>query len=259
MESTHFDKIKVEVTNEEQVLRITLATPPGNVLDAKMMAEIIGCLETSKGRPEIKIVVFEGEGKHFCFGASVKEHSKAKAPLMIRNFHLLFKTILSLGTPTAAIVRGQCLGGGMELASFCNFIFADPKAWFGQPEIMLGVFPPVAAVILPEIIGQGHADDIIITGRSINSATANQWGLVHTVSENCAAAFDDFLGKQILPKSAEALRFANRASRMSWEITLDAKLDHMERFYVDQLMETHDAKEGINSFLEKRSPKWKNR
>jgi len=178
---------------------------------------------------------------------------------MIRNFHLLFKTILSLGTPTAAIVRGQCLGGGMELASFCNFIFADPKAWFGQPEISLGVFPPVAAAILPGIIGQGHADDIIITGKSIDAATAQQWGLVHTISENCSELFNEFLEKQILPKSAESLRFANRASRMSWVKNLNTALDNMERFYVDELMETDDANEGINSFLEKRKPQWKNR
>jgi len=259
MDNVEFKKIKFEYSHQDQALKITLATPPGNVLDGRMMGEIVACLESSKSKPELKMVVFQGEGKHFCFGAGVEEHQKEQAPLMIKSFHVMFKTILSMGTPTAAIVKGQCLGGGMELASFCNFIFAEPGAKFGQPEIVLGVFPPVAAAILPGIIGQSRADDIILTGRSIDSETAASWGLVHTVAPNCEEAFDQFLAKWILPKSAESLRFANRASRMPWVENLGEALDRMESFYVNDLMNTHDANEGIESFIAKRGPEWKNR
>ena len=259
MSQASFDKIKVESTHDKQVLRIVLADPPGNVLSASMMKQIDDCLNTEDANPALKAIVFEGQGKHFCFGASVEEHQKDQAPEMIRGFHALFKRILALTVPTFALVRGQCLGGGMELAAFCNFIFAEPKARFGQPEIVLGVFPPVAALILPHLIGQSRADDIILTGRSIDAATAHNWGLVNTVADDAGQALSQFLDTHILPKSAIALRFAHRASRHYWVHKLGEQLDGMERFYVDELMGTQDANEGIAAFLQKRPPDWKNR
>ena len=259
MTDADYRKIKAQPVHEGQVLRIVLADPPGNVLDARMMGEISACLGTEGARPEMKAIVFEGEGKHFCFGASVEEHQKARAPEMIRAFHGLFKQMLALSVPTVSLVRGQCLGGGMELAAFCNFIIAEPGAKFGQPEIKLGVLPPVAALILPPIIGQARADDLILTGRSIDAATAHAWGLVHVVAEEGAEVLEKLLEKHLLPKSAAALRHANRASRFAWDKTLGAELDRMERYYVDELMESEDANEGIASFLDKRPPAWKNR
>jgi cyclohexa-1,5-dienecarbonyl-CoA hydratase len=259
MTSSEYERIEVQSTHEGQLLRIILSNPPGNVLDARMMGEISACLEAQKARPDLKAIVFEGAGKHFCFGASVQEHRKEQAPEMIRGFHGMFKQMLALAVPTIALVRGQCLGGGMELASFCNFVIAEPGAKFGQPEIKLAVFPPVAALILPQILGQLRADDLILTGRAIDAVTAQAWGLVHTVVEDGEEALLTFVEKRILPKSAEALRYANRASRFDWGASLVEALDRMERFYVDELMETEDANEGIASFLEKRTPVWKNR
>jgi cyclohexa-1,5-dienecarbonyl-CoA hydratase len=253
------EKIKVRRENDGQVLRIVLAFPKGNVLDAQMMGEICACLDEEAADPGLKAIVFEGEGKHFCFGASVPEHVREKAPEMIRGFHGLFKKLLATGIPTFALVRGQCLGGGMELASFCNFVIAEPSAVFGQPEIVLGVFPPVAALILPGIVGQSRADDLVLTGRSIDAQTALAWGLVHAVAEDGNALLSDALAKHILPKSASSLRHANRAVRASWHRELPAALDRMERAYVDDLMGTHDANEGIAAFLEKRPPKWESR
>ena len=130
---------------------------------------------------------------------------------------------------------------------------------FGQPEIQLAVFPPVAALILPGIIGQLRADDLVLTGRSIDAQTAHAWGLVSQVAEDGEAALQEFLKKQILRKSAESLRHANRAVRADWHEHLPARLDAMERAYVQDLMDTEDANEGIGSFLEKRKPAWKNR
>jgi cyclohexa-1,5-dienecarbonyl-CoA hydratase len=252
------EKIKTRRENEGQVLRIVLCAPPGNVLDAQMMSEIVSCLDTEATDKNLKAIVFEGEGKHFCFGASVPEHVKAKAPEMIRGFHGLFKKLLACAVPTFALVRGQCLGGGMELASFCNFVIAEPSAKFGQPEIVLAVFPPVAALILPGIIGQSRADDLVLTGRSIDAATAHAWGLVHAVADDGSALLTEALAKHFLPKSAESLRRANRAVRESWHRDLPAALDRMEQAYVKDLMNTHDANEGIAAFLEKRPPKWEN-
>lgn len=253
------EKIKVRRENDGQVLRIVLSAPPGNVLDAQMMGEIVACLDAETADRGLKAIVFEGEGKHFCFGASVPEHVKEKAPEMIRSFHGLFKKLLACAVPTFALVRGQCLGGGMELAAFCNFVVAEPSAKFGQPEIVLGVLPPVAAAILPGIIGQSRADDLVLTGRSIDAQTALAWGLVHAVADDGNALVTEALAKHFVPKSAESLRHANRAVREAWHRELPAALDRMEHAYVKVLMETHDANEGIGAFLEKRSPKWENR
>jgi cyclohexa-1,5-dienecarbonyl-CoA hydratase len=253
------EKIKVRRDHDGQVLRIVLAFPKGNVLDAQMMGEICACLDAEASAPGLKAIVFEGEGKHFCFGASVPEHVKEKAPEMIRGFHGLFKQLLATGIPTFALVRGQCLGGGMELAAFCNFVLAEPSAVFGQPEIVLGVFPPVAALILPGIVGQSRADDLVLTGRSIDAQTALAWGLVHAVAEDGEKLLGEALAKHFLPKSAESLRHANRAVRESWHRELPAALDRMEKAYVVDLMGTHDANEGIAAFLEKRAPKWESR
>lgn len=254
-----YSKIKVDLTHDAQVLCVVLSAPPGNVLDAGMMGEISACLEREGSDERLKAIVFKGEGKHFCFGASVAEHQKEQAPGMIRGFHAMFKKLLGCRIPTIAVVRGQCLGGGMELVSFLNFIIAEPSAKFGQPEIQLGVFPPVAALILPEIIGQLRADDLVLTGRSIDAATAREWGLVSQVAEDGEKALEELLAKHLLPRSASSLRYAGEAVRSSWHERLSERLDSMERLYVDKLMETHDANEGIASFLEKRTPVWKNR
>ncbi len=251
-------KTRISLEHDGQVLHVVLASPPGNILDAETMGEIVTALDFHQSNKDIKAVVFEGEGKHFCFGASVEEHQKERAAGMISSFHGLFKKLLSFGAPLISLVRGQCLGGGMELASFCNFIIAEPNAKFAQPEIQLAVLPPVAAVILPGIIGQLRADDLVLTGRTIDAQTAQQWGLVHQLAEDGSAALDEFLKKHILPKSAESLRHANRAVRREWFEDLSKKLDRMERAYVDDLMNTTDANEGIEAFLQKRKPQWQN-
>ena len=254
------EKIKVRREHDGQVLRIVLAAPPGNVLDAQMMGEIVACIDEEAAHPGLKAIVFEGEGKHFCFGASVPEHVKEKAPEMIRGFHGMFKKLLATAIPTFALVRGQCLGGGMELAAFCHFILAEPGAKLGQPEIQLAVFPPVAALILPDLVGQAHADDLVLTGRSVDAATAHAWGLVHAVCESAEKTLEEeLLAKHLLPKSARSLRLANRASRSRWYESLPSRLDAMEKLYVGVLMETADANEGIEAFLAKRPPQYVNR
>lgn len=254
-----YKKIVVNQTCEGQVLRIILSSPPGNVLDALMISELHDCLDEQAGDQSLKAIVIEGEGKHFCFGAKVEDHLKENASKMISGFHGIFKKLLACLTPTIALVRGQCLGGGMELATFCNFVIAEPGARFGQPEIQLGVFPPVAAAILPDLIGQSRADDLIISGRSLKAETAFSWGLVHAVEASAELALEKLLATAILTKSASSLRLANRVARWTWHRDLPTRLDEMERFYINELMETKDANEGIAAFLGKRPPIWKNR
>ncbi|HEY4800535.1 MAG TPA: enoyl-CoA hydratase-related protein, partial [Bacteroidia bacterium] len=147
------EKIKVNYTYNNSVAQIILDDGKGNVLDHVMMHELQAILDSFKTNYNLKLITFEGAGKHFSFGASVEEHKKDAAAAMLRSFHHLFYALRDLSIPTVAKISGQCLGGGLELALMCNQMFADKTAKLGQPEVVLGVFPPPASLLLPEKIG----------------------------------------------------------------------------------------------------------
>jgi cyclohexa-1,5-dienecarbonyl-CoA hydratase len=252
--------IKVESHFEGAVCRITLNAPKGNVLEAAMLAEISAVLSTLYTNKALKMIVFEGAGKHFSFGASVPEHTKDKAAMMLKAFHGVFYELVCLAVPTMAVVRGQCLGGGMELALFCNVIVADRSAMFGQPEIVLGVFPPPASVMLPLKVGQAAADDLALTGRSVNAEEGFRMGFVNLVAEegeDAWACAQKWISTHILPKSPSSLRIANRAVRLNFHRRIMEDLPRMEGLYLKDLMESYDANEGIAAFIDKRKPAWK--
>ncbi len=252
-------KINIEYLYNETVARILLDDGKGNVLDHLMMEELQTLLTSFKNQHKIKLITFEGEGKHYSFGASVEEHQKDSAGAMLHSFHKLFYTLRDLAIPTLSKISGQCLGGGMELAIMCNFLFADKTAKLGQPEIILGVFPPPASIILPEKIGLARAEDLLLTGRTITAEEGKTMGLLNEVFDDKEALEKgtlEWIEKNIIPKSASSLRFGVRASRMKFNHILTSFLPQLESLYVNQLMATKDANEGINSFLEKRKPVW---
>lgn len=255
---TEYTKIRAEEFLDGQALRVVLNAPKANVLDGVMMGEINALLDDCKQRPELKLLCFVGEGKHFSFGASVPDHVKEKAPAMLEAFHGMFLRLVELAIPTAAAVSGQCLGGGMELATFCNRVVAHPGAALGQPEIQLAVLPPVASIVLPLRAGQGVADDIILTGRSVSGEEALGMGLVDALADDPLAAVEAWAAEHLAKKSAAALRFAVRSARWHFNASMTAELKRVERLYLEELMETHDANEGLGSFLEKRRPQWTN-
>ena len=166
------EKVKLVFLYENTVAQVVLNDGKGNILDHIMMEELQEVFSDLKNKPEVKLITIEGMGKHFSFGASVEEHKKEFAAAMLRAFHSLFFSLMDLSVPILAKVSGQCLGGGMELALMCNFIFADKTAKFGQPEIVLGVFPPPASILLPEKIGLARAEELLITGITIPSEMA---------------------------------------------------------------------------------------
>jgi cyclohexa-1,5-dienecarbonyl-CoA hydratase len=255
-------KIKIEYTHDNSVARIILDDGKGNVLDSIMMGELNELLNSFKEKNDLKIITFEGAGKHFSFGASVEEHTKENAPEMLKAFHQLFYTIADLAIPTLAKISGQCLGGGLELALICNFLFADKTAKLGQPEILLGVFPPPASVILPLKIGNAKAEELILTGKSLSAEEGKAIGLINEVFENkkeMEKGWDEWITNNILNKSASSLRHTIKASRITFNHLLRKMLPAVEEMYIKELMETDDANEGINSFLGKRNPTWKNR
>jgi cyclohexa-1,5-dienecarbonyl-CoA hydratase len=252
-------KIIAATLHDGQVIRLTLNAPKANVLDAEMMSELHEELKKLHDRPEVKLIEFAATGDNFSFGASVAEHTREKADAMLTQFHALFFELAELAIPTAALVSGQCLGGAMELILMCNFLFVDKTARLGQPEIMLGVFPPPASLLLPMKVGQAKADEIILTGRSLKADEAAAIGLAIHCYENreeMGTEVDEWVVKNILPKSPSSLRYTVRAARWQFNKVIKEELNRLQEFYVKDLMATHDANEGIQSFLEKRKPVW---
>ncbi len=254
-------KTEVTYTHDESVVRICLNDGKGNVLDSVMMEELYALFRGFEKKPALKLIIIEGAGKHFSFGASVEEHQKEFAESMIRHFHRLLLSLHTLYIPVVAKVSGQCLGGGMELALICHQIFADKTARLGQPEINLGVLPPPASILLPEKIGLSAAEDLLITGRSVTAEEAFSLGIVNRLfetKEDLEQGLLRWIEEYILPKSASSLRLACRAARMKLNHVLNNFIPQVEHLYLTRLMNSHDANEGIAAFLEKRKPEWKN-
>jgi cyclohexa-1,5-dienecarbonyl-CoA hydratase len=254
-------KIAREPFHNGQLVRLTLAAPEANVLDTEMMSQLQAELDELRRLPELKMIQFTGAGDHFSFGASVAEHTRDRASAMLTQFHALFHTLADMAVPTAALVSGQCLGGAMELALMCNFLFIDRTARLGLPEIVLGVFPPPASLLLPLKVGQTRADDILLTGRSLAPDELSAFGLATVCFDDRAgmeAGVEQWLAKYILPKSASSLRYAVRSARWQWNQVVKEELNKLQQYYVNELMATQDANEGIEAFLEKRPPVWRN-
>jgi len=251
-------KLQVTQSHESAVLHVRLNAPPGNILDITMIEELRAVLREGAEEP-IKALVFEGAGAHFSYGASIEEHRADQVAQMLKRFHALFRELLAFSRPTVAVVRGACLGGGLELASFCTRVFAAPESRLGLPEMKLAVFPPLGSLLLPGRVGRSFAEELCLTGRVLDAQQAQRAHLVDQVADDPAAAAVAWIEEHLLPKSATALRFAVQAVRQTSRAAFLEGLDALERVYVSELMQTHDAQEGIEAFLEKRSPHWKNR
>jgi cyclohexa-1,5-dienecarbonyl-CoA hydratase len=250
--------------------RLTLNKPPLNVLNIAMMREINAALESLSKEPPslseaegaIKVLVFEAaEGsKAFSAGVDVSEHTADMVGEMIEVFHRIFRLLDALEVPTLAVVGGAALGGGCELALFCDMVIASEKASFGQPEIQVGVLAPVAAVALSRIIGPKKTMELLLTGDRIGAAEAERLGLVNKVvpPDGLEAATDEFVGK-LSRLSAAALRLTKRAVQIGSAGRFDEALIAVEELYLGPLMDTQDAHEGLAAFMEKRAPVWKDK
>ncbi|MEE9417950.1 MAG: enoyl-CoA hydratase/isomerase family protein [Desulfatiglandaceae bacterium] len=249
----------IETEFKDGLGTITLNRPPVNILNIAMMEEINEVLEAWQGKKDLKVVLFNAKGKCFSAGVDVGEHMGDLAPKLIQVFHGMFRLMDRLGIPTVASVYGSCLGGGCELAIFCDLVLTSEDASFGQPEIQVGVFPPIAAQIMPRIIGRKAAMDLILSGRIIPAEEARQMGLVNKVvpQEELESATSEFL-KPYLKLSAEVLRKTKKAVMAGLIDDLEPSLKVIEDIYLNELMKTADANEGLKAFMEKRKPEWKN-
>jgi cyclohexa-1,5-dienecarbonyl-CoA hydratase len=206
----------------------------------------------------VKAVIIDADGPHFSFGASVQEHLPEHIEAMLGGFHRLFYSMLDARVVTLAAVRGQCLGGAMELAIFCNRLFAAPEAFLGQPEIVLGVLAPVASVMLADRVGRSRAENFLLSGAAMSAQEGLAIGLVDELADDPSMAALEYARENLLPKSASSLRYAVQAARVGFDERVRKELAEVERLFLEDLIGTADAQEGLKAFLEKRQPEWKN-
>ena len=246
---------------DDRVARITFARPPLNVFNIAMMREITAALADS-ARRDIVAIVFaaDKECRAFSAGVAVEEHVHDTIYQMLDAFHAIFRQLEQIAKPVIAVVDGAALGGGCEVVAACDIVIASDRSRFGVPEIKLGVFPPVATVLLPLVIGEKRARELILTGEIIDAVEAGRLGLCNHVVP----------GPHLEPKLAEvtaklrelsgaSLEFARRSMDLGRGRTLDEALTEQENIYLHELMKTADANEGVRAFMEKRKPVWRNR
>ena len=251
--------LKVWLDRDGRLLRLRLANPKANLVDATMISELSLALAEQQSNPDLSGVLLDAEGPHFSFGASVEEHLPDQCADMLSSLHRLIISMLEYPVPILAAVKGQCLGGGLEVVCGASQIFAATDVKFGQPEIKLAVFAPAASCLLPERIGQANAEDLLFSGRSISSQEALHMGLVQNVSMDPEQAALDWFDQHLAMLSASSLRFAVQAARLQHLERTKDKIEQVEKLYITELMKSHDALEGLTAFVEKRKANWKNR
>lgn len=246
--------LRIWTERDGALLRLRLDRPKSNIVDAAMIAALDAAFAAR--RPTVLAALLDAEGPHFSFGASVEEHLPQHCAAMLAALHGLVLRMLGWPAPILVAIRGQCLGGGLELAMAGSQLFASRDARLGQPEIRLGVFAPAASCLLPHRVGQAVAEDLLFSGRAMHADEALACGLVNHVSDNPEAAALDWFDRHLARLSAAALAHAVAAARIDLLPRIRQRIAEVERLYLDRLMKTHDAGEGLQAFLDKREPRW---
>ncbi len=244
------------------IARLALNSPPLNIINITMMGEMVAALESLKEQPGVRVVVIEAvEGsKAFSAGVDIADHTADKVHDMIHCFHRVFRLLDELNIPTLAAVNGAALGGGCELAIFCDMIVASERAKFGQPEIKVGCFPPIAAILMTRLMPRNLALELLLTGDPIKADEAYRLGLINRVvpPEDLSAATDELIGK-LTSLSGSILRYTRQAASLGATGSFTEALDAIEKLYLDDMMQTHDVHEGLGAFMEKRAPVWQDK
>lgn len=251
---------RIKVTLAPAVARVALDHPPLNVIDIPMMEELAQSLAEIESRPDVSAVVISGSGKAFSAGVDVAAHTPEKVGEMLQKFHAVIRAVVASKKVTIAAVHGHCLGGGAELAMVCDMVYTAEDAQWGFPEIKLGCYPPVAATALAALVGQKHASELILSGRTISGEEAASIGLANRAVigdelESTVAGCVDRLKQH----SSAALAITKKAIYAWDSMHFDKGLAKAEKIYFEELMQTADAQEGIEAFLQKRTPNWKGR
>lgn len=252
--------LRVERAHDGAHLRLVLDRPKGNVITADVIAGLRAALAAVEPGAGVKLISLEAAGPNFSYGASVEEHVADRIGQVLPALDAAVRDLLHAPAPTLAVVRGRCLGGGFELVLACDMVFAADGAVLGVPEVGLGVFPPAAAAILPMRVGASRAARAVVGGEALPAAWWAAAGLVDRIvpSDALDAEVERWFASQLEPRSAAALAHAAEAARAALVKTVPALLADLERQYLDRLMRTHDASEGIAAFIERRAPQWRN-
>jgi cyclohexa-1,5-dienecarbonyl-CoA hydratase len=251
--------LRVWRERDGHLARLRLSRPKANIVDAAMTAALDAAFAEAAGEARLRGVLLDGEGPNFSFGASVEEHLPATVAAMLQGLHGLLLRMLAFPVPILVAVRGQCLGGGLELATSGHLLFAAPEARLGQPEVQVGVFPPAASCLLPERIGRAAAEDLLFSGRAVDGREALRIGLVNAVADDPEAAALAYFDEHLAKRSAAVLRHGVAAARFDLVERVRLKLRDVEQRYLGGLMATRDALEGLEAFLQKRPPRWEDR
>ena len=252
----------VRLERSARAAAVVFSRPPLNILDLELLAELDAVVSDLAGDESLQVVTLAGAGeKAFSAGVSVQDHTPDKIDRMLLSFHGGIAKLRALDAFTIALVDGHCLGGGMELALACDFVLATDRSRFGQPEIALGCFPPVAAALYPRRIGTGRTLELLLTGRVFGADEAERLGFVDerladsAALETRAAELADAITKQ----SAAVSRLTKRAVRAGERLPYPAAVAEAERLYLRDLVRVDDMQEGLNAFAAKRPPAWKHR
>jgi len=240
------------------VARISLNHPSLNVIDVLMMEELLQAITEVESRKDVSVLVLTGQGKAFSVGVDVGAHTPDKVEGMLGKFHGVIRALIASTKVTIGVVHGHCLGGGAELAMICDVVYTTESALWGFPEIKLGCYPPVAVTALAAIVGQKQAADLILTGRTISGTEAAAIGLVNrAVSDNRLLRTVEETAGQLVKLSPATLAIAKKAIYAWDSVHFDKGLARAEKIYLEELIKTQDAQEGIEAFLHKREPQWK--
>lgn len=255
---TTTSRSRLTFDHEDRVARLVLAAPKANILDRQMMRELADLAGELAAHRSLRAVVLTAEGPNFSYGASIEEHLPGKIDGVLADLDGLLRRLLEIRAPTIAAIRGQCLGGGLEIALACDLIVASESAMFGLPEIKLAAFAPAASALLPLRVAGAAASELLMTGASWSAPRALEVGLINRVvaDQLLEEELDAWILRDFLPRSVHALEQAARAARRAVCRAVEEDLPALVRQYTGELMATADAEEGIRAFLEKRQARW---
>jgi cyclohexa-1,5-dienecarbonyl-CoA hydratase len=253
-----FEYIKLRVDNS--VARMTLSRPEHNLLNEGMLRELADSIAFAGDQPEVKLIVLDSACKVFCGGIDIGEYTSQRVFQMLDAFHAAFSGMLEVGKPVICVVNGPAIGGGAELAAFGDLVIATPKARFAQPEISIGIFPPLASTILPFLVGPKRALEIVLTGEAMTAERAHELGLVNRlVPEAKLEQTVSELTERLTAHSGPVLTMAKKAILGGMGLSLRDGLKHSMNIFLNELYRLEDSQEGLRALVEKRKPNWKNR
>ncbi|HTZ72500.1 MAG TPA: enoyl-CoA hydratase/isomerase family protein [Candidatus Aquilonibacter sp.] len=253
-----FQFVKVNIDGE--VARLTLDRPDHNLLNERMLSEIAAGINTLGERNAIKLIVLDSAAKAFCGGIELGEYTQRRVFQLLDAFHGAFSAMLDTSKPVLVVVNGPAFGGGAELAALGDLVIATPKARFAQPEIRLGVFPPLAAAVLPYILGPKQALELVLTGEAITAERARELGLVNWLvnEDELPQKIADVVAR-VTAQSGPVLTMAKKAILGSLGLPLRDGVRNSMKVFLNELADLEDSQEGLRALVEKRAPKWKNR